>query len=62
MLEMALDTVRMARDEYEVEEECTDGLLLWEIVKHPRDGFIGRIAFSYSSGRVSTGVDDSPCR
>ena len=40
MLEVAFDTVRMAREKYEIEEESTDGLLLREIVKHTWDGFI----------------------
>ena len=38
---MALDTIRMARQEYEIEEEGTDSLLLREIVEHSWDRFVG---------------------
>ena len=41
MLEMAVDTVRMMREKYEIKEEGTDGLLLREVVEHPWNRFVG---------------------
>ena len=56
---MTLGGVGMARKEDKVEEKCTDGLLFWEIVEHPWNIFV---AFSHSTGSISAGVYDSPCR
>ena len=64
MLEVTLDSVRVVREKYEVEEEGTDGLLLGKIIEHSWDGFIGRISFGNSTGWVLAGIDDGPscCR
>ena len=60
MLEMAFDTVRMAREKYKIEEEGTDGLLLREIVEHSRDRFGGGITFGNCAGRIFPGVHNGP--
>ena len=62
MLEMTFHTIWMARKEYEIEKECTDGLLLGKIIEHSWDGIIGGITLRYDTGRILPGIDSGPCR